>query len=185
MLPHFTLVESHNKNNEPVYKNLFEVNIILPTVLQAVHEKATDLLLENITSIKLPTYPVLPIHTQRFKYSTRKYLGVPESTSLEDIAINVQLNQNDKYQVFCWRYLKDWYDLSWNNEDGSTHYKKNVIGDIITHIHDKEGNVIRRVVYKQAMLNSITGWDEANWESNEIVSLGANFVVDFYEDYYY
>jgi hypothetical protein len=185
MLPHFTLVESDYKNYEPIYKNLFEVNIIMPTVLIPVHPNAGSLLLENVTSIKLPTYQTLNPLTQRFKYSTRKFLAMPDSTSLEDISINVQLNQNDNYQMFCWRYLKDWYDLAWNNEDGSIHYKKNLIGDILVHIHDKEGHVIRRVVYKQAMLNTIGGWDEMNWETNEIVSMTASFVVDYFEDYYY
>jgi hypothetical protein len=183
-LPHFTNIESSHSNFEPVYKNLFEVTIILPPAIQSLHPKSEILLLENATKVAFPTYPAIETTDQRFKFSTRKFLKMPTTTSTEfDIEFN--MNQNNEYQVYTFRMMKDWYDLVYNNEDGSVHYKKNIISDIVVHGHDKEGHVIRRVTYRNCQILSFTGWETLDWGSNEIASLTTKFVADYWEDYYY
>lgn len=185
-LPHFTNIDSHMNLWEPVHKNLYECTIILPTVLQQIHKNATHLLMENTITATLPTYPDLQSKMQRFKYSTRIFVMMPDKTSIDDMSIKFNLNQNDDFQVFCWRILKDWYDLAWNNEDGSLHYKKSMIGDIIVHVHDKEGHVIRRVTYHNSQMKHFEGWTELDWEAvTEIVDFTAKFVADYWEDFYY
>lgn len=184
-LPHFNLIESHFSKWEPIYPNLFEIAIALPPAISLLHgAKGEALLLENATKIKFPTYPSIEKTEQRFKYSTRAFLKFPETTTMEfDISFN--LNQNDNYQVFCFRMMKDWYDLVWNNEDGSVHYKKNIVSDIIVHGHDKEGHVIRRVTYHNCQIKNFTGWEELDWGTTDILSLQAQFVADYWEDMYY
>ena len=187
-LAHFTNIDSHQKDNsfwEPIHKNLYEVTIILPTILQAIHPDATHLLLENTTAINLPAYPDLSSAEQRFKYSTRKFVMMPDSTST-DVNITFNLNQNENNQVFVWRIMKDWYDLAWNNEDGSLHYKRNIVGDIIVHVHDKEGSIIRRVVYHNCQANKLTNWSALDWGQNsEVENLQIGLAVDYWEDFYY
>jgi hypothetical protein len=142
--------------------------------------------MENTITAQLPAYPDLGSKLQRFKYSTRVFVMMPEKTSIEDLTIKFNLNQNDDFQVFCWRILKDWYDLGWNNEDGSLHYKKTMCGDIIIHVHDKEGHVIRRVTYHNAMAKAIEGWQDLDWSVNaEIEEFTTKFVADYWEDFYY
>jgi hypothetical protein len=186
-LPHFTNIQSHTATWEPVYQNLFEVTVILPSLLTNKHPNAPQLLLENATSVTLPNYPPLGTTTeQRFKYSTRLYMGTPESTSLQDINVTFNLNQNDNLQVMNWRIIKDWYDLGWNNETGELNYKKNLVGSLIVNIHDRNGFVIRRVVYHNTMCKSISGWGDLNWTSNTTIqALTAGFAVDYWEDNYY
>lgn len=185
-LAHFTAVDSHHEKWEPIHKNLYEVTIILPTVLQSIHPNATHLLLENTKSAQFPVYPDLQSQSQRFKYSTRLFTMMPASTSVEDLSIVFNLNQNDDYQIFCFKILKDWYDLGWNNETGTLHYKKNLVGDIIIHLHDKEGKVIRRVTYHNVMMKKFSGMEEVNWDgTTEIMDLTANFQADYWEDFYY
>ena len=41
-----------------------------------------------------------------------------------------------------------------------------MIGDIIVHVHDREGHIIRRVTYHNAMCKSFTGWEELSWSEN-------------------
>ena len=184
MLPHFTNVQSHLKNWEPVYTNLFETVIILPTAIQALHPEHETLLLENVKTVSFPTYPDIGQTDQRYKYSTRKFLLFPDTTSTSfDITFN--MNQNDAYQVFTWRMMKDWYDLVWNNEDGSVHYKKNIVSYIIVHAHDKEGHVIRRVTYFNAQITNVSGWESMDWTGTEIASGTAKFIADYWEDMYY
>jgi len=185
-LPHFTTVQSHNANFDPVYKNLFEVEIFLPDEIKDKHPDATILLLENAKTVKLPTYPALEVVKQKYKYSTRLYLGFPNTTSIEDLDITFNINQNDTKQMFTFRMVKDWYDLVWNNEDGSTNYKKNILGEIIVYQHDREGNIIRRVTYHNCQIKGFSVDNELSWEDTaQLQSLTANFVADYWEDYYY
>jgi hypothetical protein len=183
-LPHFTNIGSHNRIEEPVYKNLFETLIILPTAIQALHPDHSTLLLENTIKVTLPAYKDITPTEQRFKYSTRKFLTFPSDTSTE-FTIDFNMNQNKDYQVFTWRMMKDWYDLVWNNEDGSVHYKKNIISDVVVHLHDKEGHIIRRITYHNCQITNFTGWDDGDWASTEIAQLQAKFIADYWEDMYY
>jgi len=183
-LPHFSNIQSHNKVWEPVYPNLYEVVIVLPEAIRDLHEDYQTLLLENTTTVSFPTYPDIGVQEQRFKYSTRKFLLFPTTTSTE-VSIGFNMNQNDNYQVFTFRMMKDWYDLVWNNEDGSVHYKKNIISDIVVHAHDKEGHVIRRVTYYNAQLSNFTGWETLDWSSTDIANLTCKFHADYWEDMYY
>jgi len=185
-LAHFTMIDSHKEKWEPIHPNLYEVTIILPQILQGIHPNATHLLLENTTKANMPTYPPLGTKEQRFKYSTRLFVMTPTETSIKDMGISFNLNQNDDYQIFVFKMLKDWYDLAWNNETGTLHYKKNMVGDIILHQHDREGKVIRRVTYHNCQFHTFTGMEQLDWSSNtEVMSLEAKWAVDYWEDFYY
>lgn len=186
-LPHFTNIDSHNVNHEVIHKNLYEVTVILPTLLQSIHgSDATLQLLENIKSVTLPKHKELGKVVQKFKYSTRQYLTYPSDSSVE-FSMSLNMNQKEDYQIYTWRIMKDWYDLGWNNEDGTLHYKAHMIGDVIIHLHDKEGHVIRRVVYKNCQISNIEGFDgDITWEGNtDVFDLTVAMVADYWEDLYY
>lgn len=185
-LPHFTNIQSHNKLWEPVYKNLFEVQIVLPKLVGDRHQNASEMLLENATSIRLPVYPTLGNVPQRYKYSTRMFTGFPDSTSITDLSVKFNMNQNDSNQMFTFRVIKDWYDLLWNNEDGSSHYKKNAVGEIILYQHDREGVIIRRVSYHNCQLTQFADGGDLVWNGGQdIMDVTATWVVDYWEDYYF
>ena len=184
-LPHFVNISSHNENWEPVYKNLFEVEMFLPDLIRDRHPNAPELLLENAKSANLPTYPTLPTIEQRYKYSTRRFVGFPDSTSTE-VTITFNVNQNDNKQMFTFRIIKDWYDLVWNNEDGSSHYKKNAIGEIVLYQHDREGEIIRRVTYHNCQITNFDIGNDLVWGGGaEIHELSASWSCDYWEDYYF
>ena len=188
MLPHFTNIKTATSLSEVVYKNLYEVNIILPSSIVnagSVPNDYQNILLENATSVKLPTYPSIATAMQRFKYSTRLYMKMPDSTSVEDLPMTFNVNQNDKKVVDTFKIIKTWYDQVWNNEDGSLHYKKNITGEIIVFHHDKEGHVIRKVTYHNAQIKGFSGWEDLGYDSNDIITLNASFVADYWEDLYY
>jgi hypothetical protein len=185
-LAHFTNIPTAVQNMEILYKNLFEVTVVLPPIIAGFHPGYASLLLTNTTIAKFPTYPVLEYAEQRFKYSTREFIKMPTTTSI-DVDLSLNMNQNDNGQVFAWRILKDWYDLAWNNEDGSLHYKKHMVGDIIVHNHDREGHIVRRVVYNNCQMHKIAGWEELDWAGggDMIGPLQVSFKADYWSDFYY
>ena len=185
-LPHFTQIQSHNQNWEPTYKNLFEVEIFLPDVIKDRNTNAKQLLLENAISTTMPTYPALTTIPQKYKYSTRLFTGFPDTTSRPDLGISFNINQNNDKQIFAFRMIKDWYDLAWNNEDGSSNYKKNMLGEIIVYHHDREGEIIRRVTYHNCQIVSWSGLEDLSWaDTSAIHELAGVWAVDWWEDFYY
>jgi len=137
-LAHFTNIDSHNELLEPVHKNLFEINFVLPSAL-AIDTDKVNYLMENAINISLPSYPELPTMEQRFKYSTRMFVGVPDTTSIKGVNIKFNVLKSNEHEILVFRMLKDWYDLSWNNETGELNYKVNTIGSITVNQHDKDG----------------------------------------------
>lgn len=191
-LPHFTKVSNVGSPGGPgtlpqevVYTNLFEVTVILPVILQAQGRDAL-LLLENIT--KAPSFSALTDFgisnvKQRFKYSTREFLTTPTTTSGE-ISIPFQVNVNQQGAMENWNTMKAWYDLLFNSQNGSLHYKSDMIGTIIVNQHDKKGVVLRRVTFQNCQIKKLAGY-ELDWASVAIIdTLTADFVYDYFIDEY-
>ena len=192
-LPHFTQISNVGSPGGPgtlpdevVYLNLFEITFILPVILQA-QGRDPILLLENSTKAPIGTTNLTAFditnQTQRFKYSTREFLTTPTKTSGE-IIIPFQVNVNQQGSMETWTTMKAWYDLVFNSQNGSLHYKSDLIGTIIVNQHDKKGVVLRRVTYQNCQLKTLAGYD-LDWSSNNIVpELNATFVWDYFIDEY-
>lgn len=182
-LPHFSNILSHNSNDEPVYKALFELTFDLPPILGRTIDDV-KLMLENARNITLPLTPDIEVQTQRFKFSTRAYVTLPSQTHVADLSINFNLNENDRNAVFVWNILKAWYDLAWNSQTGETHTKREMIGNIIVNQHNKKGQVIRRVSFINIQLVGVSEI-ELNWDSpTEILECSGKFIADYWEDLY-
>lgn len=182
-LPHFSNIRSHNELWEPIYQNLFEVNFILPLILQAENRDPV-LMMENCKKVNLPLTPAIGNASQKFKFSDREFLLTPDKTSVE-VNLEFNINQDDTNSVFVWNTLKRWYDLVWNSQTGETCYKKDIVGTIVVLQHDKKGVVIRRVVYNNCQIKEVGGFD-LDWGSNGIFeSVAANFIADYWEDVYF
>lgn len=191
-LPHFTQVNSHGSThpnvdniNEPVYPSLFEVTFVLPTLVQ---NQGRDplLLLENATKIGgLAVHKSLSTAKQRFKYSTRMFLTMPAETSLDGVKVTFNMNVGNAGDVYNYNALRSWYDLAWNSQNGTLHYKRDMVGTIIVNHHDRKGFVIRRITLHNCQIKNITGYlDDVDWGQNTsiIEGIDAEFAVDYWTD---
>ena len=189
-LPHFTQLlmtgspgGPGTKPDEVVYLNLFEITFIFPTILQA-QGRDPIMQLQQASSVELNLTPDIAIKDQRFKYSTRAYMTMPEKTHIE-FSIKHNVNVNDKGNMITWNTLKAWYDVVWNSQNGVVNYKSDIIGTIIVNQHDKKGVVLRRVTFQNCQIMGIGGY-ALGWEkSTEILSdVEAKFVADYWIDEY-
>ena len=188
-LPHFTRLYmndgSHNgpgsEPEEVIYLNLFEINFLFPTLLQAQGREPFHTL-QQASSIDLDLTPGIEVATQQFKYSTRAFMKTPAKTHVEfKIKFNVNVNMNGNMEI--WDQLKAWYDLVWNSQNGTLHYKSDIIGTIIVNQHDKKGVVLRRVTFQNVQIKGVTSYT-LDWSSTEIYSAEADFVADYWIDEY-
>lgn len=189
-LPHFTTLQMTGspggpgtKPEEPVYLNLFEITFILPTILQA-QGRDPIMMLQQANKVSLDLTPDISVAQQRFKYSTRAFMTTPEKTHVE-FSINFNVNVNDKGNITIWNTLKAWYDLVWNSQNGSLHYKSDIIGTIIVNQHDKKGVVLRRVTIQNCQIKGVGSY-ELDWSQSTSIleNLSANFVADYWIDEY-
>ena len=190
-LPHYTQLQGVGSPGGPctlpdevVYTNLFEITFILPVILTA-QKRDPILLLENATRIDLGNLTSFDVAAkeQRFKYSTRQFQTTPNKTSGE-ITIPFQVNVNQNGSMETWATMKAWYDLLFNSQNGTLHYKSDLIGTIIVNQHDKKGVILRRVTFQNCQISKLTGW-ALDWSSNEIVqSVEATFLYDYFVDEY-
>ena len=146
---------------------MFEITFVLPTLVQ---NQGRDplLLLENATAIEgLEVHKPIGTQMQRFKYSTRMFLTMPENTSLDEVGISFNVNVGNTGDVFNYNALRSWYDLVWNSQNGTLSYKRDIVGTIIINHHDRKGFVIRRITLHNSQIKNITGYlDSVNWEDN-------------------
>lgn len=187
-LPHFTNLQMTGSPGgpgtnpqEPVYMNLFEVTFILPTILQGQQRDAV-MMLQQAKKVSLDLTKDIETADQKFKYSTRAFMKTPSSTHV-DFSIDFNLNVDDGARMVIWNTLKAWYDLVWNSQNGSLFYKSDIIGTIIVNQHDKKGVVLRRVTFQNCQIKGINAF-ELSWDSNDIHSVTANFVADYWVDEY-
>jgi len=190
-LPHYTQISNVGTPGGPgtlpeevVYTNLFEITFVLPVILTA-QSRSPLLLLENATKVDFSNLTSFDISTkeQRFKYSTRVFQTTPTKTSGE-IVIPFQVNVNNAGSMDVWNTLKAWYDLVFNSQNGTLHYKSDLIGTIMVNQHDKKGVVIRRVTFQNCQMSKLGGYS-LDWASNDIVnSVDATFLYDYFVDEY-
>ena len=134
----------------------------------------------NATNIKLDLTPELEKHQQYFKYAGRQYLNVKKENSIiEDLEIKFNVNVDDNFTMTTWNLLKQWYNLGYNPANGQLHYKREMIGGIVAHIHDRQGVVIRRVEFVNVQLFAIDGMD-FGWAESGIIDANAHFCADYW-----
>lgn len=113
-LSHFNNSRVSRAMDEPIYKNLWSVEIQLPNGVGATVE-STNILLEGVRKVTgLDTTKVPGVAQQRYKSADRSFAGAgPETTFLEvglDFDINVQRN-NGKPSMTQLKLLRKWCDL--------------------------------------------------------------------------
>jgi hypothetical protein len=189
-LPHYTQVSNVGSPGGPgslpdeiVYLNLFEITFVLPNILTS-QGRNTLLLLENATNIDMNlTQFDLGQKEQRFKYSTRVFNTTPTKTSGE-FNIKFQVNVNQSGSMETWSTLKAWYDLVFNSQNGSLHYKSDCIGTVIVNQHDKKGVVLRRVTFQNVQIKQLAGY-ALDWSANNTIeNVQADFIYDYFVDEY-
>lgn len=171
---------------EPLYGNLFEITFNFPTILGFKNNQSEmNMMMLNARNIKVATTPDLKIEKQYFKYSGRQFLNVNKENSIvDDLQINFNVNVDDKFSMTTWNLLKKWYDLAWNSQTGELHYKREMIGEIVVHIHDRQGIVLRRIEYKNVQLFGV-GEQEYTWDEEKILDTNAKFIADYWIDTYF
>lgn len=152
-LPHFRSSRISMEMHEPVYTNLFTVEIVLPPKLSAAYGSSGKdidgdklLLLESIKKVSgLKTNSMPQTVQQHYKFAERTFAGSgPESTSMEisfDINVNLRGSGEGMPDMYNVKLLRSWNDLIWDPLTGRQGLKVDYVApQVVVTLHDKAHN---------------------------------------------
>ena len=152
-LPHYRSSRVSRALWEPVYQNLFTVQITLPDAITDLINaqggdgaEDTKLLLEGVRKVEgLDTQKVPTTVEQKYKFASRRFAASgPTETTIDlklDFEINVRNCEAGAPNMYTLRILRMWDDLIYDPLTGTQGLKVEYVAPQMEVIlHDKKGN---------------------------------------------
>lgn len=127
-LSHFRNSRASQELFEPVYQNLFTVQLALPTGVGA-DEETSNLLLEGITNIsglQSHSFPTT-LAEQKFKWASRRFAGAKPDKTTMDVAFDFEVNVDKTPSAYTIKTLRKWCDLVYDPLTGRTGLKADYV----------------------------------------------------------
>jgi hypothetical protein len=128
-LSHFKNSRAATELFEPVYQNLFTVQISMPVGVGSTEEN-TNLLLENVISIgglQSNSFPDSPA-AQKYKWAARRFAGAAPATTTMDLALDFEVNLDSaNSSAYVLKTLRKWNDLVYDPLTGRTGIKTDYV----------------------------------------------------------
>lgn len=179
-LPHYSQDQTSKKGMqyEPVQANLFEVTILPPAGVADA-----PLLIQHVNSISgLELYKSIEAKTQKFKFATRSYAGMPTETSV-DVTVNFSLNLNNSNQAYLYKTLRQWYNKQFDPQTGVMGLKKDYVGTLVIVQFNRAGDIYRTVTLEDCFITSALGFTtELNYESSDPATLEVIWRSDAFKE---
>lgn len=144
-LSHFRNSRISMSNSEPIYLNLWTVEIQLPSSIGADTE-TTNLLLEGVRKVSgLKTTKDMGTVTQQYKSSDRSFASAgPDNTYLDvqlDFDVNLMRDNSGSPTMMQLKTLRKWTDLVYDPLTGRMGLKTDYIApQVVVTLHDKAYN---------------------------------------------
>lgn len=188
-LPHYRNSRVSMSLAEPLYKNLFTMQITLPQAIGA-DAQSTNLLLEEVTSVTgLNTNKVPGAVEQKYKYASRSFAGGKPNETTIDLTINFNLNltydgEDGTPSNFAVKMLRKWTDLIFDPITGRTGLKKDYVADqaVIT-MQDRAGTPFWQWICYNIFPTK--GIDDVGltYDTPDLVAVqGLTFRCDYYDE---
>jgi len=127
-LSHFRNSRAAQELYEPVYQNLFTVQLQLPAGVGA-GEQETNLMLEGITNISGLESHKMPgaSGSQFFKWAERRFAAAKPDNTTMDVAIDFEVNVDRTPSAYTVKTLRKWCDLVYDPLTGRTGLKADYV----------------------------------------------------------
>jgi hypothetical protein len=129
-LSHFRNTRAAQELFEPVYNNLFTVQIQLPEGVGSTPE-STNLLLEgirNVGGLQSHSFPTTPA-SQKFKWAERRFAGAKPDKTTMDVTFDFEVNIDKTPSAYTVKTLRKWCDLVYDPLTGRTGLKADYVAD--------------------------------------------------------
>jgi hypothetical protein len=127
-LSHFRNSRASQELYEPVYLNLFTIQIQLPDGVGSTPEN-TNLMLENVQTIgglKSHKFPG-SLAAQYYKWAARRFAGAKPSETTMDLVLDFEVNIDRTPSAYILKTLRKWCDLVYDPLTGRTGIKADYV----------------------------------------------------------
>ena len=177
-LSHYKNSKAGMEKHEPIYLNMFEVILTPPAGVGG-----GDLLLDQVKKLSGLELDKNPGTVEQFyKFAKRRYAGaLPESTTM-DIVIDFEVNLNEANSMYTFKTLRQWSDLVYNPLTGAMGLKVDYTGSMLVSIHNKAGEIFRKVRLPVTWPITPIPAMELDNQSTELYVVSVTFAADYWED---
>ena len=186
MLPHIKNSQAGVNREDPVYVNLFEVYFTIPAALQQRFGGDVAVLTEQVQKISgLASLDKGPeAGEQKFMGTSRSYLQSKLDNTHHDLTVTLALNLRNGTDNYVYNLFRAWNNLCYNKQTGETTLKPGYVSDWMkVVIANRGGDIYRQIIYKDIiMVGGITGIDELNYDTQDVVQIEVKFRSDWADD---
>lgn len=129
---------------EPIYQNLFTVQMVPPLGLEDRSDERMNIILEGVQSVgTLNASKASSPVEQKYKFATRSFAGAtPENTTMDiqiQFALNLSYDTNSP-ENYTYKFLRSWVDLVYDPLTGRQSLKRDYVAPSMTiTMHDRAG----------------------------------------------
>lgn len=154
-----TLGLSHFRNSrvstslwEPIYQNLFTVQLTAPAGITDQSDERVNIILEGVTKVgQMSTSKGSAPVEQKYKFATRSFAGATPENTIVDIQLHFALNlsyDNGSPENYTYKFLREWVDLIYDPLTGRQGLKKDYVAPSMTvTMQDRAGNPYWQWIY--------------------------------------
>lgn len=186
-LPHFRNSRVATSLWEPIYQNLFTVQLVPPLGLEDRSEERVNIILEGLKNVSgLETSKSSGVVEQKYKFATRSFAGAaPDKTTL-DISMTFQLNlsyDNGTPENYTYKFLRQWVDLVYDPLTGRQGLKKDYCAPSMTvTIHDRAGTPYMQYQLYQVIPTGNVGAFDLNYTNTNLLEVNFGLRCDYWDE---
>lgn len=191
---HGLLGLSHFRNSrvstslwEPIYQNLFTVQMTCPAGITEQSDERMNIILEGVTSLGTITASKAPQTVeQHYKFATRTFAAaVPEGTTV-DLSLNFEFNlsyDTGTPENYTYKFLREWVDLLYDPLTGREGLKKDYVAPSMTvTMQDRAGNPYWQWIFYYIFPTSAAPQPTLDYQSGELLKGSMNFRCDWWDE---
>ena len=172
---------------EPIYQNLWSLQLVPPIGITDRSEERINIILEGVQSVgTISSSKASQAVEQKYKFATRSYANAtPENTTI-DLQINFQLNlseDNGTPENYTYKFLREWVDLVYDPLTGRQGLKKNYVAPSMTlTMHDRAGTPYWQWIFYYVFPTSGAGAPSLSYSETGLFSSQFTVRCDWWDE---
>lgn len=172
---------------EPIYQNLFTVQLTCPAGITEQSDERINIILEGVTKVgQMSTSKGSSPTEQKYKFATRSFAGAtPENTTM-DLSLHFELNlsyDNGTPENYTYKFMREWVDLIYDPLTGREGLKKDYVAPSMTiTMQDRAGNPFWQWIYYYIFPTQGIPGPTLDYGSGELYSFDLTFRSDWWDE---